>query len=168
MKFSVKRNIENMTFSTVVKFEEFGGETLSAQDEEDMLKALGAPVVDWGGEEWVGYFKSGIPTPEGKRHVEMHEELNPEEPPAEYDEIKLIFNKKDYTVDQSFTASYYVDASKLPAVDGSSKLIARTDVAVAYCMLFEAIVKNKIKEALEKLEDKRVDFDDYEFTKPLS
>lgn len=182
MKFEINRKLENNIFSTRIAFKEYGGKTLEAEEEKELINDFGAPKINLADIDFTG---SVSKDEDGKLKVTEDGE-----------EISFILNAKTLVVDNKFSVDLKVNPDKLDFVTISKKdevidvdednekpstIIPETEeeseeeilapetrslkldkdsvlsdkriVAESVCLIFEDKIKEAIEEELEKLRD---------------
>lgn len=156
MKFEIHRKLENKVFSTVIKFKEYGGKDIEAEEEKVLLNDFGAPKINLGKIDFSGKVSKDE---DGKLKVSEDGE-----------ELSLVFNAKTILIDENFLTSFVIDPKNVNSVEvkevkeGNKVLVDNQAIAEAACLLFE----NKIQETLEeKIEELKKLYTEFEKESPI-
>ena len=146
MNFETKHEVHNGVFSTKIDFTAYGTEEMDALHEEALFEDLGLPVFNLGELNYTGKFS-----------VDADKRIVADEISGE--EVKLIVNSKLLTVGPGFSVSYSADAADVPNSEVGTILNSKKLVAEAKCVLFDNVVKAKIKEIIEAAKAEKTRFE---------
>ena len=156
MKFTINRKLSENVFSTKITFKEYGDDSLSAQDEQNLIEDFGPAILEVGG-EYKGNFK-----------LQEKELAKVEEKGEDSDEISFVMNNEKYQLKEGFSIDFSVDALKnIPKeIDKFKQLKTPYQIAEAKCILFEEEIKSRVIKILKKFKDNKTSFEskEQEFT----
>ena len=150
MKILPERNIENDVYTTVIRPLIFGTETMTSQEEIEMLKNT-PKTLAYADINFTGKFKviDGLPV--------MSEDTDAVK-------VSLNLNNKEYIIDENLELSLSIDANDINKVSlAEIDSVVLTDkylVAQAKIILYETKVLARIKELLDEARSHMNTFED--------
>ena len=144
MNFTIDRTLEDLVFSTFVKFESNGTGVLTPEQELALINDFGAPVVEVGG-SFTGNYKVDA----GK----VVEADGGDVVGVDCDEITFVLNSMTMEAKEGFEATYSSNAKKILAADYETNVQITTAelLAEARCKLFENEVLSRLSIGLTAL-----------------
>lgn len=145
MKFNITRNVENNKFETMVRFEEYGGSDIDAEQEKEMLDNY--PItISLKDIDFTGYFKVV------DNEVEASEEL-------EGDEVTISLLQRKLRVDDTFVAKFEANATEILKEEFGDELVNGILVCQAKSLLFEDKIVEAIRTELDKTKGTNNEFE---------
>lgn len=147
MNFKVDRSIENNVFKVNIIFDSFGSDDLTMENEEELLKKYGTPLIDVGGKP----LEAKLTYTEDKG-VKVTDEESAEK-------LTMVLNSKKIKVDETFVATYAIDANSIRKEDLTDTFDSKLKLAEAKCVLFEHTIRNRINTAMESIKSRVSNFE---------
>lgn len=145
MEFTVERSIENKVLTVDVKFKAYGDSNKTAEEEQELVQAFGAPEVSVGG-LFEGKFKAdGV-------NVQADEAG---------ESVSFVLANKKVSLNENFAVSHSVKLDEIKSdVKSDGTLTDEIKLAHARCLLFELEIQKRITEAADALQAKSIAFND--------
>lgn len=152
MDLKITHDIDNNVFKTSVTIDGFGTETLSEDDEKDILKNFPSKVV----------YRNLTFT----KNIKL---VNPNTPivtsdPVEDGVVVAVtlppLSNKEIVLDENFKAEYKIDLNKISgtALDGTV-LTKKELVAYAYCLIYDDVICKEVERIMDIIRSKAPTFE---------
>jgi len=129
MNFKTERSLSEKVYTTVVKFDSYGGGVdIDADGEKIMIEDFGAPKLD-----------IGAITFSGKYAIAADGSVTPDAVAGE--SVTFVLSNKEIDIKEGFEARYSVDCKKIGKEQLGTIMNTPELVAEARCLLFETKVK---------------------------
>lgn len=159
MNFETTHSVHTNVFSTKIAFASFGvgkadgtdDENMSAAQEEALFEDLGFPKINLGDLTFSADFEI-----DSDKRVVIKEGGTPG---TDCDTVKLIANAKVLEIGPDFAVEYSCDAANVPKSECGTVLTTKKLVAEAKCALFDKVVKDAIKKAIQDIKAEKTRFE---------
>lgn len=149
MDLLFKHDIDDNVFSTTITVDALGTEQLSEDEEKEMLH--------------------DFPTKLAYRNCTFTKNITingtvPEVTDSDADDQTIVsvtlptLSNKEPIVDETFCVTYKISTSKIPASALNDVLTTKELVAQAYCLVFDAVILDKVTEILTAVRAKAPSF----------
>lgn len=149
MYLKVSHDIENNVFLTKITIDSLGTETLSEDEEREILRDFPSKVT-----------YRNLTFSKNVKLVGLSLEITDDLVSDSVVKVTLpVLSNKEILLDKDFEALYKIDTAKIPqsAID-SNVLTTKELVAQAYCIVFDAVVIDSIKTIMEDIRSKAPTF----------
>ena len=151
MYLKAKNDIENNIFSTTVTVDSFGSELMSEDEEKELL--------------------SNFPTKIAYRNLIFSKNIKlngtvPEITDEEVDGTTIVavnlpaLSNKEILLDKDFVANYKIDIAKISNTSVDKNVLTTKElVGQAYCLIFQTVICDAVKETMDKVREKAPSFE---------
>ena len=147
MNFTIDRKIKDGIFTTSIFFKSYGSEQFTEQEEINLIRKYGCPIINAGGEPFTGK----VVYDKDNNKIIIDNENG--------EEIILIMNSKKLPVSEDFKVSYTVDSNTIDNDELTVELNTPFKLAEAQCVLFEYNICERLKNALKTISNKTTSFE---------
>lgn len=149
MDLRIEHDIDHNIFSTVIAVESLGTELLSESEERELLNDFPSKIK----------YKNLLFTRNVKLNGSLPEVTDEEVTDETNTSIVTVslpsLANKEILLDETFEVMYRIDVSKVPASAIDDNVLTSAElVAQAYCIVYDAVICDAIKEIMENLRAK--------------
>lgn len=146
MKFKINRRLYNGVFSVQISHDGYGDETLSGDEEREIFRHLGFPLIEAG-----GLFQGNFGYDPATKKVGRDRYGSP---------VRIVMNSKKVAVDEGFQADFMVHIDRISEEDITPSLPSKEYIAEARCLLVEEEILSRIDEVIQGLKVRTIPFEE--------